>query len=351
MTQVTQNGSPYDDDAKHLAIVPSTPPDDPNNGPQTGPLKTGFAGWLSNTFGLTPKDQQDMRAIAKRERRRDLDRSRDSITIDSMPVEELAITAGMSVSDLVKFLSSTNKEDDAVIDSFNDENEHPIGTAMHHIWTAIFYLAPPVIAMVVGYAVGQNFGGSFATIALCLLFEAIPIVLMLATAKQLNRALSGTRSAWIGAGIIGLFFAFIAIGSSIAQWTLFEGKINPQDVAQVAGAIIRTFTLPLAEIVSAVALPLLRKKSLDSHLNILDKRNEAKIKTNQKKIQNQIALINAAITTKASLQKEEDYQKKQDLANKIIDIATGKIIRDAEKSMSDDQSQDTGNSYRRDGRR
>jgi hypothetical protein len=171
---------------------------------------------------------------------------------------------------------------------------------------------------------------------------------MLATAKQLSRALSGVRSAWLGTSIIGGFFVLIAIGSSIAQWTLFEGKINTHDFAQVAGAIIRTFTLPLAEIVSAVALPILRKKSLDSHLNILDKRNDAKIRSNQKKIQNRIQLINAAVKTKGDLQKEEDYQKKQDLANKLIDLVTGKIIRDAEKSL---EASPSDRSSRRDGYR
>jgi len=65
----------------------------------------------------------------------------------------------------------------------------------------------------------------------------------------------------------------------------------------------------------------------------LDKRNDAKIRSNQKKIQNRIQLINAAVKTKSDLQKEEDYQKKQDLANKLIDLVTAKIIRDAEKSL------------------
>jgi hypothetical protein len=309
------------------------------------PPKKGPVGNFLATLGLGKKEEDDFRQLAKRSRR-----EVPSQVTDQSPVEELAISAGMSVGQLVSFLSSTNKEDDAVIDSFNDENEHPIGTAMHHLWTAIFYLAPPVIAMIVGWAVGINFGGTLATISLCLLFEAIPIVLMLATAKQLSRALSGVRSAWLGTSIIGSFFVLIAIGSSIAQWTLFEGKINTHDFAQLAGAIIRTFTLPLAEIVSAVALPILRKKSLDSHLNILDKRNDAKIRSNQKKIQNRIQLINAAVKTKGDLQKEEDYQKKQDLANKLIDLVTGKIIRDAEKSL-DGNSQQSGSSYRRDGTR
>ena len=291
--------------------------------PKTGPIQN-----FLSAFGLGKKEEAALNDLAKRKQRR----QQKEVTEQSS-VQELAISAGMSVGELVSFLASTNKEDDAVIDSFNDENEHPIGTAMHHLWTVVFYIAPPIIAMVVGWYVGLNFGGTPATIGLCLLFEAIPIILMLATAKQFSRALSGVQSAWLGVSVIGFFFVLIAIGSSIAQWTLFEGKINMHDFAQVVGAGIRTFTLPLAEIVASVALPFLRKKSLDSHLHILDKRNDAKIRSNQKKIQNRIQLINAAVKTKSDLQKEEDYQKKQDLANKLIDLVTAKILRDAEKSL------------------
>jgi hypothetical protein len=347
MSDTTQiNGyAPYDPLTQSL----DSPRDDQDTGGSlavvTLPDKPGPLGRFLSTFGLGRKEEDDFRQLSKRSRRKE---SRQ--VTDQSSVEEMAISAGMSVGELVRFLASTNKEDDAVIDSFNDENEHPIGTAMHHFWTAVFYLAPPVVAMVVGWYVGLNFGGTPATIMLCLLFEAIPIVLMLATAKQLSRALSGVRSAWLGVSIIGMFFLLIAVGSSIAQWTLFEGRINTHDFAQLVGAIVRTFTLPLAEIVASVALPFLRKKSLDSHLHILGKRNDAKIQSNQKKIQNRIQLINAAIKTKSDLQKEEDYQKKQDLANKLIDLVTAKIIRDAEKSL-DASPAPSNNSYRRDGYR
>jgi|SRR2546429_127566 len=335
MNDTRSNG--YDPSTQTLDFPPepSTVIDSPKKGP---------VGSFLSAFGLGKKEEDDFHQLAKRSRRK----AAKEVT-DQSPVEELAISAGMSVGELVSFLASTNKEDDAVIDSFNDENEHPIGTAMCHLWTAVFYIAPPIIAMVVGWYVGMNFGGTPATIGLCLLFEAIPIILMLATAKQLSRALSGIRSAWLAVSIIGVFFILIAIGSSIAQWTLFEGKINMHDFAQVVGAGIRTFTLPLAEIVASVALPFLRKKSLDSHLHILDKRNDAKIRSNQKKIQNRIQLINAAVKTKSDLQKEEDYQKKQDLANKLIDLVTAKIIRDAEKSLEGNTQ--SGSSYRRDGMR
>jgi hypothetical protein len=58
-------------------------------------------------------------------------------------------------------------------------------------------------------------------------------------------------------------------------------------------------------------------------------------------------LINAAVKTKSDLQKEEDYQKKQDLANKLIDMVTAKILRDAESSLEGSSSK----SSRRDGYR
>ncbi len=187
---------------EYAAYDPLTQPlDPPKDDQDTGesvavviaPKKPGPLGSFLSAFGMGKKEEEDFTQLAKRSQRT----SGKEVTEQSS-VRDLAISAGMSVGELVHFLSSTNKEDDAVIDSFNDENEHPIGTAMHHFWTAVFYLAPPIVAMVVGWYVGINFGGTPATIMLCLLFEAIPIVLMLATAKQLGRALSGVRSAgWV----------------------------------------------------------------------------------------------------------------------------------------------------------
>jgi hypothetical protein len=103
---------------------------------------------------------------------------------------------------------------------------------------------------------------------------------------------------------------------------------------QVAGAVIRTFAVPIVDIICTIALPILIHVSLDKRLAEIEKKTEATIMINKKKIAAQLALIQEAITTKSTLQKEKDYQAKNDLANQLIDLISQKILADARSSLS-----------------
>jgi hypothetical protein len=323
-----------------------------------GALKRFF-----NFLGLGKREEEELINLARarlREERKKPHGTSTARSVDDLNLKELAIHAEMSVGDLVKFLSQTRSDDEEVINSFEEESEHPAGIAIHHTWITFFYIAPPVAAVIIGLAVGWKFGGntlsfnSLAIMLMCVLFEAIPVLLMLATAKLLTRAIMGVRSAISGSFLVGLLFVAVAAGSSIAQWVLFEGHVNMSDPIQIFGAAIRTLALPGAEVAAAVALPILRRRSLEAQLNVLKKKNDAKIAMNRQRVANQVDLLNAAISTKATLQKEADYQKKQDLANRLIDLVTAKIIRDAERSLNDQPangSYSSGYQFRRDGTR
>ena len=277
---------------------------------------------------------------------------------EQITINDIVIHAGMSIGDLVNVLSAAKGDDEEVINSFEEDAEHPAGNAVRNIMIAFFYVVPALSALGIGVAVGVKFAGpdwlslqGFAILAMCIVFEAIPILLMLATAKLISRVLAGVKRALGGAVASAFLFILIALGSSVAQWVLFEGRINYADFAQFAGAIIRTLALPLAEIAAAVALPILRRKSLDEHLAVIKKKNDAKIAINQQRIKSKLDVISAAMTTKSDLQKEEDYQKKLELANKLIDLVTGKVIKDTEKSINGDVPPTNDRSYRRDGMR
>ncbi|GCE04240.1 hypothetical protein KDAU_15690 [Dictyobacter aurantiacus] len=303
-------------------------------------------------------EEDEHKLIDLAERRRKSKRNANAHDEDEekpSEIEQLAINAEMSVGELVNVLSRATGDDQEVIDSFEDDAEHPAGSAVRNFFIAFFYAVPAIAALIIGAAVGADFAGGFTwaaapVIFLCVLFESIPVILMLATSRLISRVMSGVRKALGGAVVIGLLFIIVALGSAAAQWILFANA-DLTKTPVLIGAIVRTFALPLAEIAAAIALPILRKKNLDEHLAVLKKKNDAKITMNRVRIQNELDTINAAIKTKSDLQKEQDYQKKQDLANRLIDLVTGKIIKDAEKSLNDDQSQDYGNSYRRDSRR
>jgi hypothetical protein len=373
--EATQSPDQRDQDSQSGSAngaKPQPPPQEPGTGAQaqtpeddqgTDDERPGALKRFFNFLGLGKREEEELLNLARARLREERKKPRGTSTarsVDDLNLKELAIHAEMSVGDLVKFLSQTRSDDEEVINSFEEENEHPAGTAIHHTWITFFYVAPPVAAVIIGLAVGWKFGGSalsfnsLAIMLMCVLFEAIPVLLMLATAKLLTRAIMGVRSAISGSFFIGLLFVAVAAGSSIAQWVLFEGHVNMSDPIQIFGAAIRTLALPGAEVAAAIALPILRRRSLEAQLSVLKKKNDAKIAMNRQRVANQVDLLNAAITTKATLQKEADYQKKQDLANRLIDLVTAKIIRDAERSLNDQPasgSYSSGYQFRRDGTR
>ena len=331
--------------------------DAPNNNPPAvipaSPHKQG--NWLGDFFGrLLTREVVNSGLVGKGQ----LQLPPPPMIEEQITINDIVIHAGMSIGDLVNVLSAAKGDDEEVINSFEEDAEHPAGNAVRNIMIAFFYIVPAIAALGIGVAVGVKFAGSgwlslqgLAILTMCIVFEAIPILLMLATAKLISRVLSGVKRALLGAIASAFLFIVIALGSSVAQWVLFEGKINYADFAQFAGAIIRTLALPLAEIAAAVALPILRRKSLDEYLAVIKKKNDAKIAINQQRIKSKLDVISAAMTTKSDLQKEEDYQKKLELANKLIDLVTGKVIKDTEKSINGDVPPTNDRSYRRDGMR
>ena len=327
-----------------------------NNAPAVIPAPQHKQGnWLGDFFGrLLTREVVKSGLVGKGQ----LQLPPPPIIEEQITINDIVIHAGMSIGDLVNVLSAAKGDDEEVINSFEEDAEHPAGNAVRNIMIAFFYVVPALSALGIGVAVGVKFAGpdwlslqGFAILAMCIVFEAIPILLMLATAKLISRVLAGVKRALGGAVASAFLFILIALGSSVAQWVLFEGRINYADFAQFAGAIIRTLALPLAEIAAAVALPILRRKSLDEHLAVIKKKNDAKIAINQQRIKSKLDVISAAMTTKSDLQKEEDYQKKLELANKLIDLVTGKVIKDTEKSINGDVPPTNDRSYRRDGMR
>jgi hypothetical protein len=311
---------------------------------ETGPLENGepgkkrksILGFFASLFNFGEKEEADLIDLAERRRRR----QQQQKSPGKSEVERLAISAEMTVGELVDVLSRATGDDQEVIDSFEDDAEHWSGSMVRNTFIVFFYLVPASAAMLIGVSVGIDFAGGVISlmaiplITLCVVFEAIPIILMLATSKLISRVIAGLRRSLPGALFIGFLFVLTAIGSAAAQWILFEHADLATPAAMI-GAVIRVFALPLAEIAAAIALPILRKKSLGEHINVLKRKNDAKIAMNRQRIANELETINAAIRTKSDLQKEQDYQKKQDLANRLIDLIAAKVLKDAEKSLHD----------------
>ncbi|HLI06503.1 MAG TPA: hypothetical protein VKV40_08045 [Ktedonobacteraceae bacterium] len=274
-------------------------------------------------------------------------------------IEQLSLDASTPIATIVAMLSGETDDVAEVIESFDEEKEHPIGKIMNLVVTLLCYLAPWVLAVYAGAALGNTYAGKpFALFNAMTAFyyfvswayEFILVGLMVAIVRQFKRVTGGNKRSVPTFIALLVFFLVIAVTSASAQWILFEHRINVHDQAQLIGALFRTLGTPLVDSAGAMVLAVLHIKSLEQHLYTLQKKTDAKIAINRKKLQSKIELVNAAMEVKNTLQKEEDYRQKNELANTIIGMFSEHAIEAIRDSLNG-RKQDTGNSYRRDGYR
>ena len=272
---------------------------------------------------------------------------------------ELALAADIPVADLVKMLSDVSADEEEVISSFDENKEHPIGLLVSQLAIIFCYAIPPVLSVLTGIGIGIVYSGGRADLlsavifCVCVAYEFLLVVLMLAIIKQVDRLLTvmGNKMKYLfSAGLIILMYVVIASSSALAQWVLYEGRVNMTDHAALAGAILRTVAVPVIDLVAAFVIPILRNKSLDKFISDIKRKTDGKIQIKEQKMQSQLDVIHAAMNIKATLQKEEDYQKKNDLANQLIKIFSDRALADAKKQYSTGDEDDSYGA-RRDRRR
>lgn len=266
-------------------------------------------------------------------------------------VGELALDADTPIAEIVAMLASATGDTEDVIRGIEDAKEHPAGQAITHLLLIAGYIAPPLLSVLIGIAIGILYSGGlnsvigFAIFSVCVFYELGLVWLMFAVVKLAQR-FAASGKGFVGLFFLSLFFLAVAFGSAAAQWAIYEGHVNLAEPSQVAGAVIRTFAVPLVDVICAVALPILQHVSLDKRLAEIEKKTEATIAINKKKIGARLALIQEAIITKSTLQKEKDYQAKNELANQLINLISEKILNDARSSLGNG-----GYGSRRDGYR
>ena len=275
-------------------------------------------------------------------------------------IEQLSISADTPLATIVQMLAGQTQDVAEVIESYDEHKEHAIGQAANKIGTVLGYVFPWVMAFYAGAALGFTYsnGKPFNPLQLQYAFyyivswayEFCLVLLMLAIVRQFKRVKSGNKRA-VGA-LAGVFVLFLvlAVTSASAQWILFEHVVDLHDTAQLIGALFRTLGTPLTDLTCAIGLSILHSKSLDEHLLTMQKKTDATIAINKKKIGSNLDLISAAIDVKNTLQKEEDYRKKNELANTIVNMFSESAIETIRQSL-EAKTNNTGSSYRRDGYR
>lgn len=272
-------------------------------------------------------------------------------------LQQVALTADTPLETIVAMLTGQSHDVEEVIDSLDEDKEHPIGKAVGMVATVICYVLPWIIAFYAGSALGSTYAhkafnpldfqtGFYYLVSWA--YEFGLVALMIAIVRQFRRV-TGGRGIPAFVALL-LLFLVLAVTSASAQWILFESRINAHDTAQLIGALFRTLGTPLTDITCAIVLGVLHVKSLDQQLAVMQKKSDAKIAINRKKMQNNLEVISAAMEVKNTLQKEEDYRNKNELANTIIGLYSENAIAVIQESLQG-RNQQNGSSYRRDSMR
>jgi hypothetical protein len=275
-------------------------------------------------------------------------------------IEQIALESGTPLSAIVAMLSSQSNEVKTVIAGFDEDKEHVVGRGVSHLVTVLCYVLPWLVAFYAGYALGFKYsGGQSFSPALNQVQNAYYYIvswgyefalcgLMVAVVRQFKRIRSaGVKQASPMLIMLIVTFLVLAITSACAQWILFEHNIDTKDASQIIGAVFRTAGGPLIDAAGAIVLAVLYSITLDQQLNTMQKKNTATIAMNRQNVKAQLEVLEAAMQVKGTLQKEEDYQRKQELANTLIGLFSEQAI-EAVKDQLQGRRTVNGSAYRRD---
>ena len=338
------------------SVQPSIAPTQPL-APAQGPTSTSAAstqaGWFATRlaaakafFTPKPRPNQGNTAVAT------VPTNQQLVT----QIEQVAISSDMPLEVIVAMLSGETQDVKDVIDSFEDDKETAIGHLVGRIVTIICYVLPWIISAYAGSALGETYARSpfiwnNASVAYYYIvswgYEFALVALMTALVRVFKRMVNGT-SRRAGAVMIAVLtlFLLLAATSAAAQWVLFEKNINMSDTTQVIGALFRTLATPLIDLVGATVLAVLHVKSLDQAIATIQKKTEATININKKKIEAKLQTVSQAMEVKNMLQKEEDYAKKNELANKIIEMFSENAIDAIRANLEGKRGNGSGNQSR-----
>lgn len=280
------------------------------------------------------------------------------VVVDSTPpqeqtIQQLAIDADTPINVIIDMLASNTKDTDEVISGIDEDKEPAVASVITQLIILVGYLLPPVASIFAGLMVGMEFAGdpktawlpehrlnTLGVVVACLGFELAMVLLVFAIMRVLRRFANSKK----GLGtLVTLFLVYLVMagGSGLALWTIYYdglvaaagGDATKIVAAALVGVSIRSMGVPLIDLACSIALPLIQYISLDKKLADIKKKSQAVIAINREKIASHVELVNEAIATKSTLQKEKDYQNKNELANTLIDLIGQKIIQDARNSL------------------
>jgi hypothetical protein len=170
------------------------------------------------------------------------------------------------------------------IEGFNEDKQTPLKFLVVKFFEILSYLAPILIAYVVGMAIGDAWSGKFNindswnmySHVISIFLEMMLPALGYAVTVSLKQAFNDKSKAGLCIGLSILFVA-LAVGNSFAQMFLIEGhiKLAASDTAGHISMYFRSFTPMIVDIIATIFLSVVTVKSLQKFVKDMQQKEQA----------------------------------------------------------------------------
>ena len=170
------------------------------------------------------------------------------------------------------------------IESFNEDKQTPLKWVVVKFFEVLSYLAPILIAWVVGMAIGDAWSGKFnwgdswnvyshvISVFLEMMLPALGYVVTVSLKQAFNdKSKIGLCLVW------AVLFVALAVGNSFAQMFLIEGhiKLAANDTAGHISMYFRSFTPMIVDIIATIFLSVVTVKSLQKFVKDMQQKEQA----------------------------------------------------------------------------
>jgi hypothetical protein len=219
------------------------------------------------------------------------------------------------------------------IESFNEDKQTPLKWAVVCFFTVLSYLAPILIAWVVGMAIGDAWSGKFSlndswnvySHAISIVLEMMLPALGYAVTVALKQAFNDKSKAGLCI-VLSLLFLSLAVGNSFAQMYLIEGhiKLKADDTAGHISMIFRSFTPLVVDVISTIFLSVVTVRSLQKFIKDMQQKEVAIQSVARSEIAVETAFDQAAIDKENA----KAIQERTRMDNELLRELTRKRNRD-----------------------
>ncbi len=236
-----------------------------------------------------------------------------------------------------------------LVEKFDEDRQEPIEWVIRKGAALFCYVAPFVLAVPIGLAVGDVFTPAQASPLMALavhllsvFLEVIMPILGLATTISFKRGFKD-RSRLPGAVLVALLFAMVSIANALALLFLLERNgIAISNLPASIGILGRSFGSFIIDIGSTVYLTVSGSRSLQKYLSDQRAKIVAVRDVNAVHIEMEQTQIKAAIDRQTALMDMQSKQQRAQTWNEIEKMQSQAMIEQARRSFSNG-----GDGYRR----